>query len=450
MLTKDRDFYKSFIALAVTLMVEQAVILSVNLIDNLMLGAYSEAALSGVAAVNQIQFVLQQVVYGVSNGMIVLGSQYWGQGRTEEIKRIAAIGAWLAAAIALMLFAAVSINPYGALALFTKDAAIAEQGVRYLRIMRWSYLFFSLTAVMLGTMRIAETVKIALRVSVVSLVINVSVNWLLITGNLGFPEMGARGAAIGTLAARVVEFFIVGAYMFTRERRLKIRPRDFLRLDGRMLQDYVRVAAPVLLAAVIWGVSNAAQTVILGHMDRSAIAAQSISNTLFLLLKVTAVGACSAASIIVGKTIGAGRMDRLREYVRTLQILFLGIGLVLAALFAGIAFPMLRVYNISDETRRMARAFITIQTLTMFTMSYQMPVNAGIIRGGGDTGFVLKLDIISQLCIVLPLAALGAFAWGWTPVAVTFVLNSDQIFKCVPAFLRVNGYKWVRKLTRPE
>lgn len=446
--TRDRQFYKSFIALSVALMLEQAVILSVNLADNVMLGAYSESALSGVAAVNQIQFVLQQLVYGISNGMIVLGSQYWGQNRTGEVRKLSAIGAWVALGLTLALFAAVSLFPRGAVGLFTKDGPIIAQGVAYLDIMRFSYMFFGLTTVMLGTLRIAESVRIALRVSVVSLLINVSINYLLIPGRFGLPELGARGAAIGTLTARVVEFIIVAVFMFTRDNRLGVRPSDYLHIDRTMLGDYIRVSTPILLASAVWGVSNAAQTVILGHMDNSAIAAQSISNTLFLLLKVTAVGASSAASVLIGKTIGAGDMDRLRQYTRTLQALFVGIGLTLALLYTAIRFPLLSLYNISGETRRMANAFMTIQTVTIFTMSYQMPVNAGIIRGGGDTGFILKLDMISIVCIVLPLGALAAFAWGWSPVAVTFILNSDQIFKCVPAFIRVNGYKWVKKLTR--
>ena len=450
MLTKDREFYRSFIALAVALMVEQAVILSVNLIDNLMLGAYAESALAGVAAVNQIQFVLQQLVYGVSNGMIVLGSQYWGQGRTAEIKKLSAIGMWICIGLTLLLFVAVSLNPYGALALFTKHPDIAEQGVRYLDIMRWSYVIFGMTTIMLGTLRIAEIVKIALRVSIVSLLVNVSINWLLITGNLGFPEMGVRGAAIGTLTARVVECLIVGFYMFRRERRLQMKPADFLRLDHTMLGDYIRVSTPIIVSAIIWGVGNAVQTMILGHMHSSAIAAQSISNTLFLLLKVTSVGAASAAAILIGKAVGAGDIGKVKEYTRTLQVMFLGIGAVLAGLFALIGFNLLSIYNISDETRAMARAFMIIQTITMFTMSYQMPVNAGIIRGGGDTRFILWMDLFFQVLLVIPLALLAAFVFNWSPVAVTFILNSDQIFKCIPAFVRVNSYKWIKNLTRPE
>ena len=447
-ISRDRGFYRSFLSLTLALMLEQAVILSVNLADNVMLGAYSESALSGVAAVNQIQFVLQQLVYGISNGMIVLGSQYWGQGRADRVRSLSSIAARAALGLTLLLFIAVSLFPRGAVGMFTGDGAIIAEGAAYLRIIRFSYMFFGLTTVMLGTLRIAESVKIALRVSVISLIINVSINWLLIPGRFGLPEMGARGAAVGTLTARVVECAIVAVYMFTRDSALGIRPADYLHIDRSLLRDYLRVSAPILLASAVWGVSNAVQTVILGHMDNSAIAAQSVSSTLFLLLKVAAVGAASAASILIGQAVGAGDMDRVREYTRTLQVIFVGIGATLALLYTAIRFPLLGMYRLSDETRRMANAFMTIQTLTIFTMSYQMPVNTGIIRGGGDTGFVLKLDLISIGLIILPLALLGAFVWHLSPVAVTFILNSDQIFKCVPAFLRVNSYKWVRKLTR--
>lgn len=447
MLTRDKAFYRSFIALSLALMAEQAVILSVNLADNVMLGAYSESALSGVAAVNQIQFVLQQLVYGVSNGVIVLGSQYWGQRRTGEVKKLSAIGLWCNLIITLVLFAAVSLFPKAALGLFTNDGEIADQGMAYLNIMRFSYVCFGFTAVMLGTMRIAETVRIALQVSILSLVINVAINFLLIPGRYGLPELGVRGAAIGTLAARLVEFCVVARYMFRREKKLKMKPADCLRVDREMLRDYLRVSAPIIFASILWGVSNAVQTMILGHMDKSAIAAQSISATLFLLLKVTSVGAASASSVIIGKTVGAGDMPRLREYTRTLQVLFLLIGAALAALYTLIRFPLLALYNIAPETRRMANAFMNIQTLVIFTMSYQMPVNSGVIRGGGDTRFMMILDIIAQL-IMYPLAAVGAFVMRWSPVTILFIVNSDQIFKCLPAFLRVNSYKWVKRLTR--
>ena len=449
MFTKDRNFYRSFAVLCLTLMLEQAVILSVNLADNIMLGRYSESALSGVAAVNQIQFVLQQIVFGVSNGMIVLGSQYWGQKRTGEIRMLSSIAMRAALGVAIALFIAVSLFPEQTLRLFTRDAAIVAEGVAYLKIIRFTYLFFAASSILLGTMRVVESVQIALRVSVLSLVLNCSINYVLIYGRFGAPEMGVRGAAIGTLAARIVELFVFAWYVFVRDRRVSMQPSDFLSADREMARDFFRVASPVILTQTLWGLANALQTVILGHMSAVAIAAQSISSNVFLLLKVASVGASSAAAILIGKAIGEGKdLSVLKEYTRTLQALFVAIGLVLGAALMIIRVPLLRVYNISDETRALANAYMIIQSVVLVTMSYQMPTNGGIIRGGGDTRFVMILDLISIWGIVLPFSCLAAFVWRLSPIIVIILLNSDQVFKCVPAFIRVNSYKWIKRLTR--
>ena len=451
MLTRDRKFYRAFGVLCATLMLEQAVILSVNLADNVMLGRYSEASMSGVAAVNQIQFVLQQVVYAVSNGMIILGSQYWGQSRTAEIRKLSSIAMRVSLLIVVALFAAVTLFPREMVGLFTPNEAFIDEGVRYLEIIRYTYLLYVYLLILMGTMRVAESVRIALVVSVISLLLNCAINYVLIFGNFGAPEMGVRGAAIGTLVARMVEFFIFLGYALLRDERIRLRPRDFLRVDRAMLGDFLRVSLPVILTQGLWGVANALQTVILGHMSDAAISAQSISSNLFQLLKVTSVGAASAASILIGKTIGENRgMERIREYARTLQVLFVGIGLALGAALFCIRIPWLRIYNVVDETRALANAYMIIQSVVLVTMSYQMPVNGGIIRGGGDTKFIMIVDLISIWGIVLPLSFLAAFVWKLSPVAVIALLNSDQVFKCVPAFFRVNSYKWVRRLTRPE
>ena len=420
MFTRDREFYKAFLRLCLALMLEQAVILSVNLADNLMLGTYSEAALSGVAAVNQIQFVYQQLVYAIGNTLIALASQYWGQRRPGEIRMLAAIGARMELLLAAALFVVVSLFPEGALRLFTDQPRFIAEGAAYLRIIRFSYPFFALTAVLLSAMRSVESVKIALRVSVVSLIINVAINYLLIGGRLGAPELGARGAAIGTLTARVVEFAIVLTFVL-RDERLGLRIRDLLGRSAPLLKDFIRIAIPTVGAALLWGMTNALQTVILGHMNDSAIAAQSISNTVFLLLKVTAVGAASAASVLIGKTVGEGDMPKVRLYTRTLQLIFVGIGTMLCAIMLLIRLPLLSVY--------------------------QMSVNSGIIRGGGDARFILILDMIT-LFFFMPLSWLGGLVWGWSPVAVILCMNADQFTKCFPVFLYVNSYRWVHKLTR--
>ena len=193
LLMRDRSFYHTFLILAGTLILEQAVVLSVNLADNLMIGSYNETALAAVAAVNQIVFVVQQVIYGVTNGVIVLSSQYWGKQQTAPIRRLVCLGLRLEAALSMLFFAVVSLWPAQCVGLFVTDAAIIAEGVRYLRVIRFTFPFFAVTTVLLGAMRSVETVSLALKVSVVSLV-------TVALTDLFWVRMGLLAAGLGVCA----------------------------------------------------------------------------------------------------------------------------------------------------------------------------------------------------------------------------------------------------------
>lgn len=449
MFTKDRSFYKTFFTLCGTLVLQNIIVLGVNLADNVMIGGYSEISLSGVAAVNQIQFILQQIVNAVGDVVVVLASQYWGQKRLDPIRRISSIGVRIGLGISLILFLLVSVFPNATLKLFTNDAAIAAEGVRYLKLIRFTYPVFALTTVLLATLRSVETVKVALIVSISTLILNCGINYVLIYGHFGAPELGVVGAAIGTLVARCMELVIVLSYIAFKDRKLQLKWKHYLTFDRALAKDYIRVGTPVIITAGLWGASNALQTVILGHMTANAIAANSMASTLYLTLKVGSVGAASAASIIIGKAIGADLgMKTIKQYARTLQGLFLAIG---ACISIGLFFlrgPVLNLYNLSPDTRALANNFLLVLCVTGFGMSYQMPCLTGIIRGGGDTRFVLINDLISIWGIVLPCSAIAAFVLHLPPVVVVACLNSDQVFKCGAAAIRTNSYKWVKKLTQ--
>ena len=124
------------------------------------------------------------------------------------------------------------------------------------------------------------------------------------------------------------------------------------------------------------------------------------------------------------------------------------IGIVSGSILFLIRIPVLGLYDLSNETRDMANAFLIILSVVCVGMSYQMPANNGIIRGGGNAMFVVKMDLVSIWIIVLPLSFYMAFVVKASPVIVVCCLNADQIFKCIPAFLEVNYGNWIRKLTR--
>ena len=445
-----RSFYRSFFMIYIALVLQNVVTLSVNLADNMMLGAYSEVSLSGVAAVNQIQFVYQQLLLALGDGLVIFCSQYWGKKMTGPMKRIAATAMQAGLLICALLFFLVSLFPVQALRLFTTDEAIIAEGVRYLGIIRFTYLFFAITQILLATLRSVEMVKIAFMLSVQTFFINCGINYVLIYGKFGAPELGVAGAAIGTLVARIVECIVLICYVRKKEKNLRIRLKDYLKFDKVLCVDYIKITAPMLLVQGLWGLNTAMQTVILGHMTAAAIAANSVDSTLFLLVKSIPVGAASTASIMIGKKIGEGDLDVVKNYARVLQKMFVVIGIISGILLFFLRIPVLRLYDLSENTREMANTFLIILSIVAVGMSYQMPTNNGIIRGGGNAMFVVKMDIISIWGIVIPLSLIMAFVVKASPVVVVCCLNADQIFKCVPAFLEANYGKWIRKLTRDE
>ena len=447
-MTKDKTFYKQFFSLYWVLVLHNIIVFGVNLADNIMIGSYSETALAGVAAVNQIQFIFQQIIMGCGEGLVVLGSQYWGQGRTDEIKRIS-FGAMIIGVIAgSLLFVSAAAVPERIISIFSPTPDIIIQGAEYLRIIKYTYIVFAITNILLATLRTVETVKIGFYISVSTLIINCSINYLLIHGNFGFPELGVAGAAIGTLTARVVELIAVICYIAFSDKKLRISLKDYFCFDKGIFKDYFRIGRTIVIVNGMFGVSTALQSVILGHMSDSAIAANSVSTSLYQMLKVAAVGAASATSVIIGKTIGTGDMKKLKDYTKTFQLMFVMIGAVIAVSLFILRAPVLSMYNLTPETMELANMFLLIMCAAGFGMSYQMPVLCGIVRGGGDPGFVLKNDFISIWLIVLPISFLAAFKFNLHPAIVVFCLNADQIFKCGAAFFKVNSYTWVKKLTK--
>lgn len=447
-MVKDRAFYVNFFKIYSALVLQNVITLSVNLADNLMLGAYSETSLAGVAAVNQIQFIYQQLLMALGDGLVIFCSQYWGKKQVGPMKKIAASAMHAALAVGVLLFVLVSLFPYRALGMFTTDQAIIGEGVKYLGIIRFTYLLFAVTQLLLAALRSVEVVRIAMCLSAVTFFVNCGINYVLIYGRFGAPDLGARGAAIGTLIARIIECAVLIVFVVKKEKRLKLKLQDYLQFDRVLCRDYFRITAPMLVVQGLWGLNTALQTVILGHMTAAAIAANSVASTLFMMVKSMAVGAASTASIIIGKTIGMGDIKVVKQYSIRLQKLFLGIGIVSGIILFFIRIPILNLYELSASTKEMANTFLLILSVVIVGMSYQMPTNNGIIRGGGNAMFVVKMDLVSIWMIVIPLSFIMAFVVKASPAVVVCCLNADQIFKCVPAFLESHYGNWIRKLTR--
>ncbi len=418
--------------------------------DTLMLGRYSQNAMGGVSLCNQIQFLLQMLVVGAGEGAVVMGSQYWGRKKLEPIPHIIGVALRFGGALAVLLFVLVFGWPNQILSLLSNDPAVIAEGAKYFSIIRYTYVIFTITNILVASLRSIGVVRIGYMISGSTLVINVCLNYLLIYGNLGFPEMGVRGAACATLIARCVELIIVIWFLKYRENVLNLNLRKLLHIDTSYVHDYMKVSLPVLINQALWGVAQMVQTGILGHLGGDVTAANAISVQVYQVLSVVCYGAASAAGIVVGRTIGEGNEKKLHPLVTTLQVLFLSIGLCSGLAIFLLRGPILAAFGgtLTENAYRLSRQFMLVLAITTVGTSYQMACDNGIIRGGGDTAFSAKMNLISMWGIIVPFSAMAAFWWKCPPVAVFFLLKWDQLYKAIPVGIRLHSWKWVKKVTR--
>jgi putative MATE family efflux protein len=447
---KEREFYRTLFHLMLVVALQNVVAYSVNVADNIMLGNYSQAALSGAATVNQIQFLVQSVATSIGDAIVMINAQYYGKGQLSPMRSVAGTGLRVGLIVGIFVFLLTSLFPGELLGLFTSDPEIIAAGTEYLQLMRFTYLLYILSTILLAALRGVGTVNIAFALSGMSLIINVCINYTLIFGHFGFPELGIQGAAIGTLTARTIELLVVIFYILRVDKKLRLFAENPFRRDPALSRDFHRVALPVVATSFIWCLATPIQTGILGHLSSDAIAANSVSSTMFQYTKVVTQGACSAAAVMVGRLVGTGMTTKpqLRPYVRRLQLIFLGLGIVLGGVLYLIRGPILSLYALSPEAMALADSLMKLMVLIFLGMSYQMPTLFGIVRGGGDTRFNMINNLVFTWGVVMPLSFAAAFWWKLPVFWVVFFLNCDQLLKCVPAFLYANSYRWVHVLTR--
>ena len=448
--THDPAFYRRLFQILLTVAMQNLVAYSVNMADNIMLGSYAQTALSGASTVNQLFFLVQQLAISVGEGMVTLSTQYWGQQRTGPIRILTGQALRWGALIGLLLTALCAAIPRQLLRLFTTDAGIIEAGVQYLAIIKFTFLPFILTTSLIAALRSVQTVRISFGISVLSLIVNVGINFTLIFGRFGFPEMGIRGAAIGTLIARLLELAVVVVYLLKKDEKLRLFSVNFLKPDRALRRDYFKVELPVMVSNFLWAISVPMQTAILGHLSTDAIAANSVSSVFYQYLKVVVQATSSTCAVMIGPALGRGNLSEVRAEARTLSVLAVAIGCFLGLTQYLLRVPLLSLYSLTPEAMALADQLMILMSVVMVGMSYQMPVSVGILRGSGDARFTMMINTASTWLIVMPLSFLSAFYWHWSVVAVVAVIQSDQVFKGIPVFLRFRSYKWMKRLTRPD
>jgi len=464
----DKEFLQKFLAIVFPVALMSLINFGVKAVDTLMLGMVGEIQLSAAALANQLSFMFMIFATGVAAGSGVLTAQYWGAGDKRRVREIFAFMYKIIVFLNLAFASIAFFAPHIVLGILTTDQAVIAEGIAYLRIMSLGYIVSGVTTASTVSLRSVGVVKISVAVFSISLLVSATLNFLLIFGHFGFPELGIRGAAIGTVIARFVEVIVLTIYMLRFDKTLELRPRHlFGRLGrrffavpedeqshaapnpaGSVASHFMKHGVPVVLNEVTWATAFFILNVIIGRMGREFVAANAIGGLMIQFNGMLIFSVASTMSVIVGNTIGEGRYERARQIATGMLSISFVLGVICAVVIQLIRVPFVNIYELSETARIYALQITNIISVNIIFVSVAIISLMGTLRGGGDAKFVMVVDVIFMCLICIPLGAFTGLVLGWPVWIVFIILRSEDFFKTIVVLWRVPSGKWLKDVTK--
>lgn len=442
----DKHFYKQVAAIALPISAQSLITIGVNMTDTVMLGKLGETALSASALANQFISIFQICCMGIGMGASVLTSRFWGMQDKHSLRKAVTIMLRLCFVFGLAFTLATVITPDGLMRIYTNDPEIIQAGASYFR---WSIpcywlLGFSLTCTIV--LRSVGQVKLPLICSICAFFINVFFNYMFIFGAFDAPRMEVAGAALGTVIARVFEFcFICGYFLFV-DKRVGYRLKHLAMKCRDLVGDYLSISIPVLVSDTLLGLGNSAVAMVMGRVGATFVAANSITTVTQQLSTVFIQGIGNASSIITGHTLGQGELDKAQRQGFTFLGLGFVVGLLGGILIMIISGPVISFYDITAETKGIAEQLMIAVGFIVIFQSMNSILTKGVLRGGGDTKFLMVADILFLWVASVPLGALAGLVWHMPAFWIYTFLKIDQIIKAVWCVFRLSSKKWIKRI----
>ncbi|MCL2819524.1 MAG: MATE family efflux transporter [Oscillospiraceae bacterium] len=446
-MVRDKSFYKTLIVVSLPAALQSVISFSKIAVDTIMVGQLGDLPLAGVAVSNQVITFLFTLILSLSSGSAVLIAQYWGKRDIATIRRIFALVFMLCMGVGIIAMVVALLIPSQILGLMTNESEIIETAIPYFTIACFSFSMYAGTSALTAMFRNMEIVMAALWISLFTSMLNILLNWLLIFGNLGFPEMGIKGAAIGTVITRGVELFLVLGYALFIQKKILLKIRDLFVPTVKVAVDYVRYGLPIAFGDSQWAFFTIVKAAIIGHLGTVMVSANAIADTIMNLGFIGSASLAAGACVVVGKAVGSGDNKKAKEYSNTIQILFAAMAVIMALSVFFLRIPIVNMFVISDEVRTFSIQMVAIGAFTLLGTLYHASCFVGINRGGGDGKFVATVDFICAWIIVLPLLYFTAHIWQLSFPLVFLAARFDQCFKWLIAFIRLRGTKWIHNVT---
>lgn len=442
----DIGFYKKLIAIAFPVAMQSVIMVGVNLIDTIMLGKLGETALSASSLANQFIVLFIFMCMGISMGASVLTGRFWGARDMVSLKKVVTIAYRIGLGIALFFTVINFAFARQIMGLYSDEAPVVEAGTIYLRWSTATFLLMAMNTVSTNVIRSVGVNHISFIASLCSFFVNISANYVLIFGKFGLPEMGVAGAALGTVIARIVEASIMCIYVFRADRKLCYRIKDLFGKCADMIQEFLRISIPVMLSDSLLGIGESVLAVIMGHIGSQFVAANAITGVVQRLSTIFISGMAHAGCIITTQTLGTKDVEAAKRQGTTMLLIGTIVGILAAGFITMLKTPVINSYNITDDTKQIAHQLMNAISFIVVFRSANTILAKGVLRGGGDTKFLVYADTSLMWLIAIPL---GAAAGLWLKLPSFWIytcLYSDQILKAVWCTYRLRSGKWIKKI----
>jgi putative MATE family efflux protein len=445
----DKRFYKSLITIATPIIIQEFIMMFLNMVDVIMIGQLGEVSVAAVGLANQISFLLILLLFGITTGSSVFMAQYWGQKNIAGVRKVLGICLGIGLAGSLIFITAAFSIPESMLRIYSKDPEVIRLGGQYLSIVGFSYLPMVLTFSYSAALRSTENVKPPMFASIIALSLNTLLNYTLIFGNLGFPELGVQGAGIATVISRLLESTILLLIVYIKRTPAAARIRELINFNLEYLRTYFKTVLPVILNEVFWSLGITTYNIIYARINTASVAAVNIASTVESVAFVLFFGIGNACAIMVGNLIGSKKEDRAFLYARRSLVLTISGGFIIGLLVFISAGWIPSLYNVSEETLQYTHNILRIAGLTIWIRASNITLVLGILRSGGDTRYTLFIELVCIWGIGVPMALLGAFVLHMPVYWVYLLVQGEEIVKMILGITRLFSKKWIHDLSEP-
>lgn len=449
----DRGFWRILAGLSMPIIIQNLLVNSFSLVDTLMVSQLGDVELSAMGMAGQWSWMMSMVLFGFASGMSIFVSQYWGVRDYDGIHKTVGIALCASLLVSLVFFVTGAFFPQTVMSIFNRDAAVMAAGVKYLRIAAWSYPALALTNVLGTALRSTEVVKLTMWVSLCTTLSNVFFNYALIFGKFGFPKMEIAGAALATTIAAWLGPVLIILISVFKKTVIIFPPSKLLTVTGKDIKIFLSKALPVAANESLWAMGTLVFNIIYSNLSYEDYAAITILRTFEQIAFVFFIGMCNACAIMIGKSIGQGKLERAIGDAKRFAVLEPLVALVLGGVMILSRHQLVNIFNlsgnISEETLSTAAVITVIYAAEMALRNLPYLQIVGLFRAGGDAAEAAKYDILCLWLFSLPVTLLNAYVFK-LPFPVIFALmyvceDVPKSFFCLRHFL---SGRWIKPVTK--